>query len=68
LIGFPLIILHTSQIRLVFRDHLHAVVLFAASNGLVFWLFARPNALEYVFDAELVPDDEILTPFRQDEP
>jgi hypothetical protein len=68
-VGFPVFIYHTSSHHLGAVDHLHSSFLFAVSEALVFWFFARPRASsKKVFLAEVITDDEILTPFRQDEP
>ena len=69
IVGIPVLGYHMSSMRLNFGDHLHSVILFVASECLVFWLVARPAPTnETIFNAEIIPDDEILTPFRQDEP
>jgi hypothetical protein len=69
IVGIPVLQYHRTSMGLNFGDHLHSVILFLTSECLVFWLVARPvPSMETIFNAELIPDDEILTPFRQDEP
>jgi hypothetical protein len=69
MLGIPLSRHHATALQLDFGDHLHAALLFVVSNVLIFWLFARPKASsQQIFLAEVIPVEEILTPFRQDEP
>jgi hypothetical protein len=61
--------LHATDLYIDFGNPLRTAILFAASNVLIYWLFARPQPSSVrIVDAEIIPDDEILTPFRQDEP
>jgi hypothetical protein len=40
-IGFPVLVFHSASVGLQFGEHLHAAILFIASQVLVFWLAAR---------------------------
>jgi hypothetical protein len=42
-IGFPVLLFHLRVRGLVPGEHIHAAILFFASQGLVFWIVARPR-------------------------
>lgn len=42
IVGFPILVFHITRSSLTIGEHLHSTVLFLASQGLVFWLVARP--------------------------
>lgn len=45
-IGVPVLMFHTRAPALLPGDHLHAAVMFIASQVLVFWLSARPSTIK----------------------
>lgn len=44
MIGIPVFLFHISRNGMTVGEHLHSAVLFLASQGLVFWLVARPSS------------------------
>ncbi len=48
LVGLPLVQFHILYRSFTFGEHLHAAILFVASQGLVYWLAARPRPSQHL--------------------
>lgn len=68
LIGIPVLLFHVGNIGLDFGQHVHAFVLFAASQVLVFWLAARWQPKARPKPPPRHPIPKLTNPFATSEP
>jgi hypothetical protein len=68
LIGIPVLLFHLSNMSLDVGQHLHAAVMFVASQFLVFWLAARSQPKTRPKPPPRHPIPKLTSPFAASEP